>query len=102
MKTLILLVFSLLAATHASRAATAGTDEIAARLYRMKCAGCHGVDGSGGVGASLKGKLRHPAQTQIFDVIKNGIPGTGMPASGLPDLQVKRMATYVLYLNKKK
>jgi hypothetical protein len=46
------------------------------------------------------GKLRHRAQ--LFDVIKNGIPSTEMPASGLPDPQVKKMVTYVLYLNGKK
>ena len=98
MKTFLLLV--LLAST--TYAAGAEPDDIAARLYRLKCAGCHGVDGAGGVGASLKAKLKHPGSTQLFDVIKNGIPGTEMPASGLPDPQVKKMVAYVLYLNKKK
>ncbi len=95
----LLLVVLLGSSTYAMADGPDSTD-VAARLYRIKCAGCHGANGEGGIGASLRGKLRHRAQ--LFDVIKNGIPSTEMPASGLPDPQVKKMVTYVLYLNGKK
>jgi hypothetical protein len=49
----------------------------------------------------LKGKLSHPASAQLFEVIKNGIPGTQMPPSGLPDEQVKKLAAFVQYVSKK-
>jgi mono/diheme cytochrome c family protein len=100
MKTFLLLV-SLALASQAFGAAPDPND-VTARLYRAKCAGCHGADGAGGVGASLKGPLHHRSSAQLFEVIKNGIPGTEMPASGLPDPQVKKMVTYVLSLGKKK
>jgi mono/diheme cytochrome c family protein len=100
MKTLLLA--ALLGSSTYALAAGPDSTDVAARLYRIKCAGCHGANGEGGIGASLKGKLRHRGAEQLFDVIKNGIPSTEMPASGLPDPQVKKMVAYVLYLNKKK
>jgi mono/diheme cytochrome c family protein len=98
MKNLLLAV--LLGSSTYALADSPDSTDVAARLYRIKCAGCHGANGEGGIGASLKGKLRHRAQ--LFEVIKNGIPSTEMPASGLPDPQVKKMVAYVLYLNKRK
>jgi len=98
MKNLLLVV--LLGSAASALADGPDATDVAARLYRIKCAGCHGATGEGGIGASLKGKLRHRAQ--LFDVIKNGIPSTEMPASGLPDPQIKKMVSYVLYLNRKR
>ncbi len=73
------------------------------RLFRVKCAACHGVDGSGGAGASFKGKLAHHTTADLESVIKNGIPGTAMPSnSTLPAPAVHKLALYVQYLNKKK
>ena len=73
------------------------------RLFRVKCASCHGADGSGGVGANLKGKLAHRTTAAIEGVIKNGIPGTAMPGSPtLPEPALRKLALYVEYLNKKK
>ena len=100
MRNLIILI-TLACSARAFAAAPDATD-VSARLFRVKCAGCHGVDGAGGAGASLQGKLHHQGSAQLFDVIKNGIPGTNMPASGLPDPQVKKLFTYVISLNKKR
>ncbi|WP_180540111.1 c-type cytochrome [Nevskia soli] len=98
MRTLALLIAAagtVFAATPAAPAA----DTV--RLFHVKCGGCHGIDGGGGIGPSLKGKLSHPASAQLFEVIKNGIPGTQMPPSGLPDEQVKKLAAFVQYVSKK-
>jgi mono/diheme cytochrome c family protein len=73
------------------------------RLFKVKCAVCHGADGSGGAGASFKVKLAHPTLPALVGVIKNGIPGTAMPGNpSMPDTAVHDLAQYVLYLNKKK
>lgn len=81
---------------------TAAPDATAARLYKVKCATCHGPNGEGGVGVSLKRKLHHSTAKELHDVIKSGIPGTNMPASGLPDPSVDKLVAYVRYLNKTK
>lgn len=94
---------TLLFATGLCRAAVTAPTPDTERLFHVKCAGCHGAEGQGGVGASFKGKLAHPTPAGLYEVIKNGIPGTAMPASSaLPDPMIKKLAAYVLYLNKKK
>ena len=56
-----------------------------AEVWRRKCAGCHGADGSGGpkrlapiAGSALQGKT----DAQLFDVVAQGItaPDRRMPA----------------------
>ncbi len=90
---------SFAAEPSASPAPAANTE----RLYRLKCAPCHGADGSGGTGVSFKGKLAHRTAPAIADVIRNGIPGTNMAGNPkLSDESVHQLAMYVQYLNKKK
>jgi mono/diheme cytochrome c family protein len=97
---LTLLVFSFTVALSA--ATTTGAAPDVQRLFRVRCGGCHGAEGEGGVGPSLHGKLTHGSPKQLFDVIKNGIPGTAMPATPLPDPQVKKLVAYVQFINNKK
>ena len=51
-------------------------------LYRVRCADCHGLDGTGYRGpdlvAALGGRL---ADERLFDTIRKGVPGTEMPAA---------------------
>jgi len=51
-------------------------------LYRVRCADCHGLDGTGYRGpdlvAALGGGL---ADERLFDTIRKGVPGTEMPAA---------------------
>ncbi len=97
------LAISLLLSTACFAASPTSPGPDTERLFRVKCASCHGVDGSGGVGANLKGKLAHRTTPAIEAVIKNGIPGTAMPGSPtLPEPALKKLALYVEYLNKKK
>src|SRR5262245_29436669 len=51
------------------------------RLFEGHCARCHGMQGGGGTGANLRRpKLRHAADDdKLFDLIRSGIPGSGMP-----------------------
>jgi mono/diheme cytochrome c family protein len=94
------ILFFLLAASNLMAAAPAPASGVA-RLYRVKCAGCHGPAGEGGVGPCLQGKLAHTPQ-QLFGVIRNGIPGTQMPPSGLPDPMIRQMVAFVEHLRIKK
>ena len=55
------------------------------QIFNKTCTVCHGLDGGAGeMGPALGLEVRRSATrnaAEIFDVIKNGIPATGMPAS---------------------
>src|SRR4051794_36473599 len=67
-------------------------------LYNRTCTGCHGPDGTEGDRApSLDANRRYfrVSETAIFDVVKNGIPGTAMPASGLSDSDAWKIVAFI-------
>lgn len=69
------------------------------RTFSTTCAGCHGLDGHGGdKGPNIAGsaKVRHLSDTQISNIISNGIPGTGMPA--FHSLGARQIGSLVGYL----
>lgn len=51
------------------------------RIFRSHCVACHGRDGTGGRGPNLTQRyLRYGrSDSQLADVISDGIPGTSMP-----------------------
>lgn len=102
------------AAPSASDDQTAGADAAAGKaLYEkdakpMACMNCHGMagDGAGKLGAALKPMPRNftcsetmkdISAGQMFFVIKNGSPNTGMVAHGktLSDKQIWDVVKYV-------
>ena len=73
------------------------------RLYQAHCGRCHGVLGMGGEGPGLAvSRLpRAPDHAAVVDIIRSGIPGTGMPglrATVLPDEEVALVAAHVISL----
>ncbi len=67
-------------------------------IFNRTCTGCHGVDGAEGERApALVGDRRffRLSENAIFDTIKNGIPGTAMPALGLPDDDIWRIVVFI-------
>jgi putative heme-binding domain-containing protein len=73
------------------------------RLFEGQCARCHGMQGGGGMGANLRRpKLRHAADDQgLFDLIRNGLPGTGMPFTwAMSDNEVRDVVAYVRSLGR--
>src|SRR5258708_974775 len=59
---------------------------------------CHGADGSEGDRApALAGTRRffRLSESAIFDTVKNGIPGSTMPASGLPDNDIWGIVAFI-------
>ena len=66
-------------------------------VYLEHCAACHGEDGAAVAGVDLRsGRLRRAAlDRELIQVIRNGIPGTGMLAI---DLDTAEMTGIVAYL----
>jgi DMSO reductase family type II enzyme heme b subunit len=99
----------------APRAVAAGEVEKGKALYAAMCAQCHGDAGDGmGVARELVEprprdfttgtyKLRHtyagelPTDEDLFDTIRDGMPGTSMPAWGglLADAEIWQLVHYV-------
>jgi cytochrome c oxidase cbb3-type subunit III len=68
------------------------------QLYNASCTVCHGLDGTAGDRAPALAATRRYVRSSddaIFDAIKNGIPGTPMPAAGLPDDSVWKIVAYI-------
>src|SRR5687768_7354706 len=70
------------------------------KLYRERCAECHGAD--------AKGVARHDltrlwaagaTDAQVFAVIRSGVPNTIMPSSSAPDEEIRAIVSYLRSLN---
>jgi putative heme-binding domain-containing protein len=73
------------------------------RVFEIQCARCHGIQGTGGTGASLaRPTLRNATTDQdLLTVIKDGIEGTAMPPNWfLTDPQARDVAGYVRSLGR--
>ena len=70
-------------------------------LYLNVCSGCHGPTAEGGRGPNLitARNARRASNEELFTIIKNGIPGSDMPPSPLPEDQIWRLAAFVRNLN---
>src|SRR5271170_5589178 len=67
------------------------------RIFGTQCSYCHGPKGEGGQGAVLAvPHLPHaPDDISMFRVIRDGIPGTRMPASALTPPQLWQLVAFV-------
>lgn len=87
-------------------------------LYRKYCAACHGITGDGAGPFALffdpyprdfrKGVFKYtstvlgakPTTEDLEKILRNGMPGTGMPSYKLlPDRDIRRLVEYVKYLS---
>jgi cytochrome c oxidase cbb3-type subunit III len=69
------------------------------QAFAGTCAGCHGLDGKGGERApniADRPSVQRLSDAQLFQIIQNGIPGTGMPA--FHSLESPRIKTLVAYV----
>ncbi len=72
-------------------------------LFQGSCGECHGVDGSGAVGPNLHGVAQKRGDQDLFSVIRNGIPGTGMaPVMSLNDHRAWEVIAYLRTLGPSK
>jgi cytochrome c oxidase cbb3-type subunit 3 len=67
-------------------------------LFNQTCTTCHGMDGSEGERApALIGERRffRLSENSLYDAIKHGIPGTGMPAMNIPDDNIWKVVVFL-------
>lgn len=81
------------------QAPTAGAGRAApdgAALYAARCADCHGADATGVRGPDLT-RLWGAGATdeRVFQVIRQGVAGSIMPASSAPDAEVRALVAYL-------
>ena len=92
---------SLEASIQYSSIASEDDRKTGARIFRERCTGCHGTDGSGGsVGPSLtRSQYNHgDSDLAIYQVLRDGIPGTAMPSAGLPLRELLQVTAHVKML----
>lgn len=79
----------------------AQSQEDGAKQFAARCAGCHGADGAGGErGPSIvdgrSSRLR--SESALRELIRNGIPGSGMPAFPLAEPVLRAISGFVMSL----
>lgn len=70
-------------------------------LFAGGCGGCHGPDGAGGRGPSLRDKVMWHSldDSALYATIEKGIPGTEMPASQQPPEKLWQLVAFVRSLS---
>jgi cytochrome c oxidase cbb3-type subunit III len=102
-----LLLWALVAAVTAAPAwaqheiAIAVDIEAGLHLYRAYCFSCHGPEGASVPGVDFRrGEFRHGSTRQeLMATIRNGIPGTAMPANNLDQDDLRRVMAYITSLH---
>jgi putative heme-binding domain-containing protein len=102
---LTLLLLGVPVDAHPQELSTLSAADIAhgERMYRARCARCHGLQGLGGEGPALARPYLSYARDDetLVSVVQDGIPGTGMPPGGwLSDLEARQIAAYVRSLGR--
>ena len=71
-----------------------------ATLFRAQCATCHGADAKGissidAPDLTLMWAERQRSAQEVFDIVKNGIPGSIMPAHGFTDTELWMLVAFL-------
>jgi alcohol dehydrogenase (cytochrome c) len=64
-------------------------------LYLRHCTQCHGARGRGNVGPDLVESVRRRSDWGFLSVVLHGRPGTSMPASALPEVEIWRIHSWL-------
>jgi cytochrome c oxidase cbb3-type subunit III len=67
------------------------------RLFLATCAACHGPDGDAVANVNLgRGQFRRATTDEdLIRIIRTGIPGTGMPANNVSEVNVANIVAYL-------
>jgi len=67
------------------------------RVFRDTCSNCHGPDGAEVAGIDLGRGIFRRAKTDqnLIQIIRNGVAGTAMPASNMPEAQAAQIVAYL-------
>ena len=82
---------------------SAGDEAAGARLFRPLCAICHGLDGNGTIGIGPQIRRGSPGRTtdvELYETIRDGIPGTGMPPFTFSEKERWQVVAYVQSLQR--
>jgi cytochrome c oxidase cbb3-type subunit 3 len=92
-------VFTLLCALTLATSLHAA-DQPGEAPFLSNCAFCHGVSGRGGRGPSLVSAriIQNTSDDAIKNIIKNGIPGTSMPAFDMEQEDREAIVLYIRHL----
>jgi cytochrome c oxidase cbb3-type subunit 3 len=74
------------------------------QAFESRCAGCHGLDGRGGERApdiALSAKTQQRSDDELFRIIQQGLPATGMPAFASLGSSTKNVVAYLRQLQGK-
>src|SRR5215470_12776602 len=89
---------SMAASLNFSAIASEDDRRTGASIFRERCARCHCSEGSGGsVGPSLtRSNYDHgDSDLALYQVLRDGIPGTAMPRAGIPQPQLLQVIAYL-------
>ena len=89
-------------AAPSSSPARANSDAAGQQAFAANCAGCHGLDGKGGERAPdivTRPNIRQLSDSQLLQILQNGIPRTSMPAFAyLGDPVLRRLLAHLRIL----
>src|SRR5258705_9658807 len=93
----IAVVALMMAVLTAGRTLTLGqSPATGAALFQLRCADCHGVDAKGVHGPDLTVLFANGATDgRVFQTIRQGVPGTEMPSSNVPDDEIRALVAYL-------
>src|SRR5271169_4710623 len=65
-------------------------------VFETRCSRCHGSDGNGGeMGPAIRGRLAARNDQQLVTLIREGLPGQGMPAIQVTDAEMTPLTRYL-------
>jgi len=66
------------------------------KVFENRCSGCHGSDGNGGeLGPPIARRVSRLTDPQITSIVRNGIPGAGMPANNVSDQEMPQLISFL-------
>src|SRR5471030_2305857 len=65
-------------------------------VFETRCSRCHGSDGNGGeMGPAIRGRLAARNDQQLAALVREGLPGQGMPAIQVSDAEMGPLTKFL-------